>query len=69
MKIHWRIDESNATHSRLTLFVAGKNCGQLCLGTPDLGHFLMIFRHGLSPTMDEYRESGESYDPAGTVER
>ena len=62
MDIHWRIDDSNSEHTRLTLFLAGKNCGQLCLGTNDLGHFLMIQHHGLSPTMDSYRETGKAWD-------
>ncbi len=65
MKIHFRIDDSNETHSRFTVFVAGKHCGQLCMGTDEIVHFFMIFREGLStgpPTNDEYRETGKLWE-------
>ena len=63
MKIHMRLDESNAVHTRLTVFLSGANCGQLTMQTEtEVVHFLMIFRHGLSDALDDYRETGKLYD-------
>ena len=63
MTIHFRIDASYARHSHFTVFVGGANCGTLRMRTDELVHFFMIFRHGLSPTMDHYRESGKLWTP------
>lgn len=62
MKIHWRIDESNITHTRLTLFLNGQNCGQLCIGTDDVVSFLMIQQNGHHREIDEYKETGRIYE-------
>jgi hypothetical protein len=31
MNIHLRADHTNPEHTRFTVFIDGKNCGQLCL--------------------------------------
>jgi len=66
MKIHFRIDDSNSRHTHLTLFIDGANCGQLGLLSKDAISFLMIVRHGASPTMDEYVETGKFTEEAYT---
>mgnify|MGYP001599406432 CR=1 FL=1 len=59
MKLHIRLDQSHASHTRFTVFVNGANCGQLCMRTEhDVVHFLMILRHGLSDSLDSYIETG-----------
>lgn len=36
MKIHLRFDDSNAEHTRATLFLNGANCGTLCAKTKEM---------------------------------
>ena len=31
MRVHLRADEANGTHTRVTVFMNGGNCGQLCM--------------------------------------
>ena len=31
MKFHLRADEANGTHTKITVFANGGNCGQLCM--------------------------------------
>jgi len=66
MKIHVRIDESNPTHTRMTLFLNGQNCGQLCVGTEDIPTMKRVFANGMNPYTvddegDEYVESGKMF--------
>ena len=62
MKIHIRFEGSNPTHTRMTFFLDGKNCGRLCVGTEDVVTLSMILRNGISRNMDTYVESGKVYD-------
>ncbi len=70
MKLHIRLDYSNAQHTGLTVFSNGANCGQLIMRTEhEVVHFLMILRHGLSDSLDSYVETGTLYEapkPTGT---
>lgn len=63
MKIHMRFDESNAEHTRLTLFINGSNCGRLCVRTDDVIHLHMVLSHGLSMPTDEFVSSGKVWSP------
>lgn len=47
MKIHMRFDESNAQHTRFTIFVNGANTGQLCMTTEEAVEFHTILENGL----------------------
>lgn len=67
MKLHMRFDESNAKHTRFTVFIDGRNCGQLCCGTEDVVSLHMILAHGCSPDLDYFVSSGKVFD-AGEVE-
>jgi hypothetical protein len=52
MKLHLRANETNAKHTRLTLFVNGANCGELCLLNAEaiwLCHILSKGTDALSP--------------------
>jgi hypothetical protein len=63
MKIHIRIEDSNAAHTRLTVFLNGANTGTLCMRTEDeVVPFLMLLRSdfsgGRKRAGDSYLESG-----------
>ena len=58
MKLHMRFDDSNAQHTRMTIFINGGNCGQLCVRTDDAVHLHMILAYGLSLPTDEFVSSG-----------
>lgn len=58
MKIHMRFDASNAEHTRITLFINGANCGQLCVRTDDAVHLHMVLAYGLNMPEDEFVSSG-----------
>lgn len=61
MKIHLRFDASNAEHTCATLFLNGKNCGQLCMGTEDVVVFHDILAVGCR-AVDQFVSSGVVYD-------
>lgn len=61
MKIHMRFDDSNSEHTRFTVFVNGKNCGQLCMGTEEAVTFHDILRCGPLKGTDEFVSSGVVY--------
>jgi hypothetical protein len=44
MKIHLRADSVNETHTRITVFIDGVNCGQLCM----LGEDAINFHHTIA---------------------
>jgi len=58
MKIHLRSESTDAVHTRFTVFIDGKNCGQLCLGTEDARRFYMIVYNGTHPELDTFVGSG-----------
>lgn len=58
MKIHMRFDDSNPTHTRFTIFIDGKNCGQLCMGTEESVRFHNIVNDGCIPPFEEFISSG-----------
>lgn len=68
MKIHFRIDSQLYERKRncsledqtsFSVFINDRYCGHLEMSKNELVHFFMIFRHGLSPTMDTYVETGK----------
>jgi hypothetical protein len=68
MKIHIRLDDSNAAHTRLSVFVNGAYTGALCLRTEEVVTFLMILRSdftaGRAMPGDTYLETGRLWvDP------
>jgi hypothetical protein len=58
MKLHMRIDKSDSQHTHITIFIDGKNCGNLCVGTDDVAHLHMILSHGMNMPGDEFVSSG-----------
>lgn len=48
MKIHLRADSVTKEHTRITVFIDGKNCGDLCLGTEDARVFCNVIADGVS---------------------
>jgi hypothetical protein len=58
MKIHLRIDESNPTHTRFTVFANGANCGTLVLRTDEFFHFHQIVGMGCCKDIDEFISTG-----------
>jgi len=58
MNIHLRADHTNPEHTRFTVFIDGKNCGQLCLGTEDARSFYMLVQNGKHPELDTFVGSG-----------
>lgn len=46
MRFHLRVDDSNPTHCRLTLFVDGANGGQLTLTSKEALEFVSLVKHG-----------------------
>ena len=47
MKIHLRADSTNKEHTRFTVFIDGKNCGEVCMGTLDARKFSNTVQNGL----------------------
>lgn len=35
MRLHIKIDDENEVHTKITIFIDGANCGQLCLSSGD----------------------------------
>ena len=48
MKIHLRADSTNKEHTCFTIFIDGKNCGNLCMGTEDAQLFSYFIKRGAS---------------------
>jgi hypothetical protein len=48
MKINLRINSSNSTHTKITMFIDEKNCGALTLGSEDVKKFFDILANGVS---------------------
>jgi len=63
MKIHMRFDRGNPEHQYFTLFVNGKNTGQLCMSPNEAGELHMILSHALDMPNDEFVSSGKPYIP------
>lgn len=61
MKIHLRFDKSNAEHTQATVFVNGKYCGQLTLGTEDAASLCQVLSLGLNLPTDEFVSNGRRY--------
>jgi len=47
MKLHYRIESQNLTHTRATLFVNGENAGALTMRNDEWTVYLYITRLGL----------------------
>lgn len=39
MKVHLRADSADGTHTKLTVFMNGANCGQLCMKEAEASFF------------------------------
>ncbi len=61
MKIHLRIDESNPSHTRFTIFANGANCGQLCMRNEEFHNFHQILSLSMRPPIDTFVSSGKPY--------
>lgn len=46
MKVHLRFDSSTNQHSRITVFLNGRNCGQLTASPDEIDRFYLIADHG-----------------------
>jgi len=58
MKIHLRADCYNPRHTRITVFLDGANCGQLCMPNEDAGNFHQIVSLGCVTGVDEFLSTG-----------
>lgn len=47
MKIHLRADSTNKEHTRFTIFIDGKNCGDVCMGTREARAFSNMVENGM----------------------
>jgi hypothetical protein len=61
MKIHLRVDSSNAAHTKFTVFMEGGNCGQLTARTEDFFNFYQLILRGSRDGIDEFHGSGKPY--------
>lgn len=64
--IHFRYDNANAKHTRITVFLNGQNCGQLVVGTDQAEQLSVITRDGcefLPEGHNEFKRSGHRHDP------
>ena len=52
-KIHLRADSANGTHTRITVFMNGANCGTLCMTEEEA----VFFHHVIG--MSTYSKPGE----------
>ncbi len=48
MKIHLRADSTNKEHTRFIIFIDGKNCGEVCMGTQDARKFSNALQNGVT---------------------
>lgn len=62
MKIHLHYHDSNETHTRITVFIDGANCGELCLNTKDIVTFQLIICAGCVLKMDHFISTGRIWD-------
>ncbi len=46
MKVHLRFDSTNSVHSRFTIFVNGKNSGNLCMSPDEADWFYLSLEKG-----------------------
>ena len=53
VRLHLRADEANGTHTKVTVFMNGQNCGQLCMSEEQA----IYFHHTV--TMSHYTKPGE----------
>ena len=63
MKVHIRFDESNAKHTKFTLFLNGGNCGQLTARTDEAANLHQIIFNGHRKGIDEVKSKGKFYVP------
>jgi hypothetical protein len=59
MKINVRIDDNSMVHTRVTIFIDGKNCGQLTLGSADVDAFVKLLDLSL---IDALRQANSEKD-------
>ncbi len=59
MNIHLRADSTNPEHTRFTVFIDHKNCGQLCMGTKDAVSFHLVVQNGTHANLDTFMSSGD----------
>lgn len=52
MKINLRVDYENLERIRATVFVDGRNCGQLCMGALDFYKFESLLSAGMNEIGD-----------------
>ncbi len=50
MNIHLRTQNRNSEHERITVFVNGKNAGELCMSPRECGQFAKIVKTGCYET-------------------
>lgn len=59
MKVHLRADEANGTHTKVTVFMNGSHCGQLCMKEEESIFFHeLIMRSKYPLPTDEIISSG-----------
>jgi hypothetical protein len=61
MKIHLRIDSSDPSHTRFTVFANGANCGDLCMTTNEFANFHQIVNLGCCKEVDEFNSTGKMW--------
>jgi len=62
MKLHLHYHDSNARHTRATVFIDGVSCGEVCLLTKDVLPFQLILSNGVNASLDEFWTSGRVFD-------
>ena len=70
MKVHLRFDSTNDAHTRITIFVSGKNCGELAMSPAEAIWFHHILAKGCSALSPpglkriEFISSGQPPNPS-----
>lgn len=59
MKFHLRADEANGTHTKITVFANGANCGQLCMNEEEALFFHDMILRSPWTKPEEVRTSGQ----------
>ena len=63
MKLHMRANDTNAVHTRFTVFVNGANAGTLCMTVEEANTFHQIVAAGCVPRFDNFVSSGDWGNP------
>ncbi len=66
MKVHLRADSADGTHTKFTVFMNGRNCGQLCMTEKEAIYFHeVVTRTSYKIEDDEILTSGHWFKEGG----